>query len=109
VTRIFIGLLLFVVLTLVTQVGGLFLILAWVIARFAFPQSLQGWRRSASVTALFLGLYAALSILVVPAWAALGGRVPLPCHAAADRPFAPPIRSIAHSIATTSTSASSRS
>jgi hypothetical protein len=87
VTRILIGLLIVLVLTLVTQVGGLLLVLAWVIARFAFPALLQGWRRSASIAVLFLALYAAASILVVPPLAALAGRVPLPCHAEADRPF----------------------
>ena len=52
--RIVIGLLLFLILTVVTQVGGLILILAWVIGRVAFPKSLQGWRRSASIAALFV-------------------------------------------------------
>ena len=88
VTRFLIGSLLFVVLTLLTQVGGLILLLAWAIVRVACPSSLRGWRRGASIAALFLALYAGLSRFVIPAWAALAGRVPLPCHAAADRPFA---------------------
>jgi hypothetical protein len=86
--RILVGLLLALVLTLVTQVGGLLLVFAWAIARFVFPAALHGWHRSASVAALFLGLYAGLSIFVIPPLAAFGGRVPLPCHAEADRPFA---------------------
>jgi hypothetical protein len=86
--RILVGLLLALVLTLVTQVGGLLLVFAWAIARFVFPASLHGWHRSASVAALFLGLYAGLSIFVIPPLAAFGGRIPLPCHAEADRPFA---------------------
>lgn len=32
--------------------------------------------------------YQAASALLIPPLAALGGRVPLPCHAEADRPFA---------------------
>jgi hypothetical protein len=38
--------------------------------------------------ALFAVLYAAATMFLVPAWAKLGGRVPLPCHAETDRPFA---------------------
>jgi hypothetical protein len=77
----------FLVLTLATQVGGLILIVVWLVGRFAFPQSLQGWRRTGLMAALFVGLYAAASAFVVPHWAALAGRVPLPCRAEADRPF----------------------
>jgi hypothetical protein len=86
--RLLIGALVLVILTLLTQVGGLIFLLAWAIVRFACPGSLQGWRRSASIGALFLALYVGVSLFVVPAWAALAGRVPLPCHAGADRPFA---------------------
>jgi hypothetical protein len=83
-----IALFLFVVLTLVTQVGGLILVLAWLIGRYGFPKSLSGWRRTAALAALFVGLYAGLSIFLVPPLAAVGGRVPLPCRAQSDRPFA---------------------
>jgi hypothetical protein len=83
-----IGLLLFVVLTLLTQVGGLVLVAAWVIGRLALPSRLRGWRRVASVAALFVVLYAAVSVFVVPPLAAIAGRVPLPCRAEAGRPYA---------------------
>ena len=83
-----IALFVFVVLTLATQVGGLILILAWLIGRYAFPVSLCGWRRIAALATLFAGLYAALSIFLVPPLAAVGGRIPLPCRAESDRPFA---------------------
>jgi hypothetical protein len=46
------------------------------------------WRRTVIDVALFFGLYGGLSIFVVPPLAALGGRVPLPCSATSDRPFA---------------------
>jgi hypothetical protein len=81
------ALLAFFVLTLATQVGGLILVVIWLIGRFAFPQSLQGWRRTSLMAALFVGLYAAASAFVVPHWAALAGRVPLPCRAEADLKF----------------------
>jgi hypothetical protein len=37
---------------------------------------------------LFAGFYGLLHVVVVPPLAALGGRVPLPCAAEPDRPFA---------------------
>lgn len=80
------GLLLFVALTLLTQVGGIVFAVCWLMSRFLSP--LSGWWRAAINGALFAGLYAVLSIFVVPPLAALGGRVPLPCSATADRPFA---------------------
>jgi hypothetical protein len=78
----------FLALTVVTQVGGLILIVTWLIGRFALQPSLRGWRRIGLLAALFIVLYGAASAFVVPLWAALVGRVPLPCHADADRPFA---------------------
>jgi hypothetical protein len=78
----------FLVLTLLTQVGGAVLIVTWLVARLTFPESLRGWRRATAGIVLFLFLYQIGSAIVVPALAALGGRVPLPCHADADRPFA---------------------
>jgi hypothetical protein len=83
-----IALLLFVGLTLLTQVGGVVLVLAWLVAWLVFPASLQGWRRAGTVALLFLGLYAAATVWLVPPLAALGGRVALPCGAQDGRPFA---------------------
>jgi hypothetical protein len=80
------GLLLFVALTLLTQVGGVVFAVCWVVSRFV-PQ-VPAWRRATINIALFAALYAVTSIFVVPPLAALGGRVPLPCLATADRPFA---------------------
>jgi hypothetical protein len=81
-----IGLLLFVVLTLLTQVGGIVFAICWMVSRF-LPQRSVRWRVGINVV-LFAGLYAVLSIFVVPPLAALGGRVRLPCSAESDRPFA---------------------
>src|SRR5262245_52560368 len=80
------GLLLFVALTLLTQVGGIAFAICWLVSRFLPP--VPAWRRAAINIALFAGLYAVLSIFLVPPLAARGGRVPLPCSATPDRPFA---------------------
>src|SRR5262245_4298798 len=77
-----------VLLTLLTQIGGLILIAVWLIGRRMFPATWRGWRRGVAMTVLFLVIYQAVSALLVPPLAALAGRVPLPCAAAADRPFA---------------------
>jgi hypothetical protein len=80
------GLLLFAVLTLLTQVGGLAFAICWLVGRF-LPEG-SALRRVGINVGLFAGLYVVLSVFVVPPWAALGGRVPLPCSAESDRPFA---------------------
>jgi hypothetical protein len=80
------GLLLFAVLTLLTQVGGIVFVICWLVSRFL--SRIPAWRRAAINIALFAALYAVLSLFVVPPLAALAGRVPLPCSATADRPFA---------------------
>jgi len=82
------GLLLLTVVTLLTQVGGLAVLITWLIARWAPLRRLRGWSRAGLNAALFVALYAALHGFVVPPLAALGGRVPLPCSAQPGRPFA---------------------
>src|SRR5688572_6914692 len=82
------GILLFVVLTLVTQVGGAAFALVWLLGRSVSRERLGGWRRMRVNLGLFVACYAALHVFVVPPLAALGGRVPLPCTAEAGRPFA---------------------
>jgi len=78
----------FIALTLLTQVGGVIFILAVLVGHWLIPRTLQGWRHAAVVTVIFAFLYQGLSVTVVPALAAIGGRVPLPCYADAGRPFA---------------------
>jgi hypothetical protein len=77
-----------VLLTLLTQIGGLVLLLVWSLSRLALPRAMGAWRRVAINAVLFVVAYATISVLVVPPLAALGGRVPLPCRAQPDRAFA---------------------
>jgi hypothetical protein len=77
-----------VLLTLLTQIGGLVLLLVWGLSRLALPRAMGAWRRAAINAVLFVVAYAAISVLVVPPLAALGGRVPLPCRTQPDRAFA---------------------
>jgi len=77
----------FIALTLLTQVGGAIFVIALLAGRWFLP-TLQGWRRAAATTAIFVFLYQALSATVVPALAGFGGRIPLPCFADDGRPFA---------------------
>lgn len=62
----------FVLLTALTEVGGIILL-----AATALGQILR-WRKLA-ITAAFLGLYAAASTLIVPQLATATGRVPIAC------------------------------
>jgi len=84
--RIFVFLV-FVLVTVVTQVGGLAFALAWAIGR-ALPERMRGLKRGAIYAAVFVGGYVMLHSFVVPPLAAIGGRIPLPCTAESGRPFA---------------------
>lgn len=77
-----------VLLTLLTQIGGLVLLLVWGLSRLVLPRTVGAGSRAAINATLFGVLYAAISILAVPPLAALAGRVPLPCQAQPDRAFA---------------------
>jgi hypothetical protein len=77
-----------VLLTLLTQIGGLVMLVVWGGSRLALQRKMGAWRRAPINALLFVGVYAATSVLVVPPLAALGGRVPLPCRAQPDRAFA---------------------
>ena len=61
-----------VLLTALTEVGGIVLLMAIAAAR------LLRWRWLAT-TGLFLVAYMATTLVVVPPLAAMNGRVPLPC------------------------------
>jgi hypothetical protein len=86
--RHLIAFLILLLLTLTTQIGGLVFIVCWLVDHFAFPVALRGWRRAGVNVAFFVILYATTTVFLIPTWAALGGRVPLPCHAESDRPLA---------------------
>ncbi|MGO1080023.1 hypothetical protein [Inquilinus sp. CA228] len=73
------------VLTVLSQIGGAVLILAWLLSR-ALP--LEGRLRGLALLGLFAILYAIATLVVVPPLAALAGRVPLPCRAEPGRPVA---------------------
>jgi len=77
-----------VLLTLLTQIGGIVMLVVWGLARIVLPRTMGAWRRAPINALLFVVLYAALSVLLVPPLAALGGRVPLPCRAQPERTFA---------------------
>jgi hypothetical protein len=81
-------LLLFVLLTVLTQIGGLVLVLTLLIGRLTFPRSVKGWQRSLSGLILFLLLYQVVSVMIIPPIAAAGGRVQLPCQTGPERSFA---------------------
>ena len=82
------GLILLVVVALLTQVGGLALALGWLVGRWLLPERMDRWHRAGLGFLLFAAFYGLLHLLIVPPLAALGGRVPLPCAAEGDRPFA---------------------
>ena len=78
----FLWLLLFLFLTLATQIGGVAMLLTWALVRL-LPQAWRvrrGWRALAKV-GTFVAVYAVLTVAVVPPLARLGGRVPLQCFA----------------------------
>jgi hypothetical protein len=82
----FTAIVVFVLLTVLTQIGGLVLLLVWGMSRL-MPRTMGARRRVTINTVLFAVSYAVVSVLVVPPLAALGGRVPLPCRASGDRSF----------------------
>jgi hypothetical protein len=78
----------FMVLTLLTQIGGIIFIIT-LLACLAFPKSQHGWQRAGVVVIVFVVIYAATVVFLVPPLAtAFAGRVPLPCAAESGRPFA---------------------
>lgn len=78
----------FVFLTLLTQIGGIVFIVTLVVVCFAIPKSLHGWHRAGLGVIVFVVVYGAAAIFVVPPIAAFAGRVPLPCGVEPGRPFA---------------------
>jgi len=78
----------FLLVSLVTQVGGMAFLLCWLVRKWIFPDCRNRWQRACINAALFAAIYAVLHTFIVPPVAAIFGRVPLPCAARADRPLA---------------------
>ena len=74
-------------LTALTQVGGLILLLSLPLLHLI--QLASVWQQSLLRGAVFLMIYALCVFVVVPALARQGGRVPLPCVASAASPLQP--------------------
>jgi hypothetical protein len=79
--RLMLGPLTFALLTVVTQIGGIALLLSWLVGRTHGAGGLPRIARTGLFLVVFVATYVAISWLVVPPLAALGGRVPLPCQA----------------------------
>jgi hypothetical protein len=74
-------------LTVLTQVGGLVLLLC--LPLFSLIQLESFWLQTLLRGGLFLLVYLLAVLVVVPKLASWGGRVPLPCVATADEPLQP--------------------
>lgn len=83
------GVLAAILLTLVTQIGGLVLWLGWPLLAWTNSRLRSRARLMAALAAalVFLVLYALVSIAVVPPMASAFGRERLPCFSTADRPL----------------------
>lgn len=74
-------------LTMLTQVGGLALLLSLPLLNLIHLASF--WQQSLLRLGVFLLVYALCVFVIVPKLASWGGRVPLPCTASADAPLHP--------------------
>lgn len=72
-------------LTALTQIGGVVLLVAWLVACLWRPRGKRGY----ATAGLFAALYTAASLWVVPPLATLGGRQALPCGLTEDGPVGP--------------------
>jgi hypothetical protein len=76
--RLIAFLILLIALTALTQVGGVLLLVAWVLCRGAFPRTAKVLR-AVCISAVFAALYMVATFLLIPPMAAMGGRVALSC------------------------------
>src|SRR5688572_24731741 len=81
------GVVALILLTVATQIGGIALLVAWLLGRTRAAARMPRILRGGLFATVFVAAYSALTWLVVPPLAARAGRVPLPCQAEADRPF----------------------
>ena len=86
--RIIVFLLAFLVLTALTQIGGLVLVVTLIAMRLPRLRRASAVWRAMIASTVFIVLYGALTAFVVPPLAARGGRVALPCLAKGDRDYA---------------------
>lgn len=77
----------FAVLTILTQIGGIALVLAYLVVRIVWRAPLQGWRAFGTTFVAFAAIYSAMTFLIVPPLAALADRVPLPCSFDSNKSF----------------------
>lgn len=77
----------FLILTLTTQVGGVVLITALLVAKYLRPLNWSDRWRRLFVFSSFVLLYITASLALVPPLAQMGGRVPLQCLSTAERPY----------------------
>jgi hypothetical protein len=86
--RHFGSILLFLVLTLITQVGGLIYLVVLLAGRHLLPSHWGISLRWVVLLPCFLLLYGGFSAYLVPTLAEMSGRVPLQCQAKEGRPYA---------------------
>lgn len=82
--RFLLATILILLLTVLTQVGGVVGLLLFPLFRLSKVRSLSFWPRIGVQVLIFLTAYTMVSVLIVPPLARYGGRVPLPVFKRAD-------------------------
>lgn len=80
ILRIIILIISIILLTILTQIGGLVLIITLLFSKIINRLFSKKWKQIAAKFLLFLSLYSIATFLIVPPLAKLGGRVPLPLY-----------------------------
>jgi len=80
--NLLLSLILFVLLTIVTQIGGVALIVGWLLLILFGSSDASKCRRRLQFVGAFSLTYIVMTLFIVPPLAALWGRVPLPCSSA---------------------------
>lgn len=81
-------LLAFILLTLITQIGGIALLIGLLLVKLFGRGHSSGWRHYGEALAAFLACYTVMTLFVVPPLASLSGRVPLLCGLSTERNYA---------------------
>jgi hypothetical protein len=82
------GIVLFIVLTVVTQIGGIALLIAWLLVELFGSGDPGRLRRRLELVGAFVLTYMVMTIFIIPPLAALGGRVPLACSSGPEYAYA---------------------